>query len=114
MTDEAFELTFLAPVPRGNDVHVVAMRRDPDSEDLVWLVLDRTAGIVYCGEQLWGPLGASAAAIATDPVAALTRWSWTVARSVSGQVVAALVVSSDIGDSNFSKTKLLVRHASPR
>lgn len=107
MADDAFELPFLAPIPRGHEVLVVGLLRAPTATEPSWLVVDRTAGILYCGENLWGPLGQSAEA-ASDPVAVLTRWSWRVARSATGRVRAALVASSDVGDSNFARTRLFL------
>jgi len=107
MSEDAFELPFLAPIPRGHEVLVVGLLRDPGAFEPSWLALDRTAGVLYCGENLWGPIGRSAEA-ATDPVAILTRWSWRVAQSATGRVRAALVGSSDVGDSNFAKTRLFL------
>lgn len=99
------EIPLSAAVPRGHEVSIVSLRRDASARESQWLVLDRTSGVVHASEALWGPLGDTLAA-ALDPVAALTRWSWTVERVISGKVVACVVGTSDVGDSNFAKTRL--------
>lgn len=107
MSETYVEVALSVPVPRGHEVTVVALRGHPSARELAWVVIDRTSGVVHVSEALWEPLGDSLAA-AVGPVAALTRWSWTVERTVCGKVVACMVGTSDTGDSNFAKTRLHV------
>lgn len=112
MSETYIEVALSAPVPRGHEVTVVSLRRDSSAREVYWLVLDRTSGVVHASEALWAPLGDTLEA-ALDPVAALTRRSWTVDASTSGEVLACVVGSSDVGDSNFARTRLHVVVAPP-
>jgi hypothetical protein len=87
------ELPFTAPIPRGHEVLVAVMRRAPDSLVVEHLVLDETTSTLYCTDGLRGPLGRHTLAT-TDPIAVLTRWTWTVERAQRGTVVGAIVSES--------------------
>ncbi len=65
------------------------------------MAVDRTTHVVYCDPALFGPLGVDFSAT-TDPVAAITRYSWATTRQVIG-VSAGVMVSS-----NRSRTRLFV------
>jgi hypothetical protein len=99
------ELPFLAPVPRGHEVLVATLRRSPDSDQRASLVLDRTTGVLYCGEPLWGPLDRTPLAL-TDPIGVLTRFTWTVIQRDEGRVMGAMISSASTGDRNHAFTRL--------
>jgi hypothetical protein len=71
----------------------------------VALVHDLTAGIVYCDEDLASIL-ARAPSSTSDPVGTLTRWSWTISRTMRGVIAGAIVATSSSGDSNYARTTL--------
>jgi hypothetical protein len=108
---EAYELPFLAPVPHGHEVVLVALLRSAESTKKTFLALDRTASILYCDDELWGIFRHEHEV--ADPVAALTRWSWVVAKSTTGRVVGAMVSTADTGDSNHAKTRLFIEPIVP-
>lgn len=100
-----FEVPFLAPVPTGNEVYVAALVRSADAHEEIFLVHDRTAGVVYCDDRLLGPLGRDAFAT-RDPVAALTRFTWRVKRAVEGTAAGAILSTAVNGD--HALTRLFV------
>lgn len=105
-------LEFLAPVPRGHDVLVSWFKQQPDATSESVVVLDRTAGVLYCDESTWGPLGTAELAL-RDPIAVLTRWTWVLTRSLSGMSGGALVSTKDRGESNHVRTDLFVEEGAP-
>ncbi|APR80708.1 Hypothetical protein A7982_06055 [Minicystis rosea] len=108
MENQALELPFVASVPRGHEILVAWLSHSPDAKDETALVLDRTAGILYCDPSLWGPLGRDPRVL-QDPIAVLTRWTWTVTRSITGIAAGAVVVTTSRGDSNDARTRLFVQ-----
>ncbi len=107
MQPQPLDLPFVAAVPRTHDVLVAWLKRSPDDTREAAFVLDRTAGVLYCDESLSGPLGRDPRALA-DPIAALTRWTWTVTRSIAGVAAGSIVVTTSNGDSNNAQTRLFV------
>jgi hypothetical protein len=105
---ELHEVFFLAPVPYGNEVAVLTLRR---SDTQITLVLDQTAHVRYCNEAIWGPIGASPLAT-TDPAAVLQRWGWVLIRATTGRSAGALVSTTDVGEANHVQTRLFVGPAS--
>jgi hypothetical protein len=101
------ELPFIAPVPRNHEVLVATLRRSPHSDTRASLVLDRTTGILYCSDALWGPLDRSPLAL-TDPIGVLTRFTWTVVQTSEGRCMGAMISTSSHGDSNHAHTRLYV------
>ena len=99
------ELPFLAPIPRGHDVLVVTFTLAGKSPTIV---LDRTAANLYCTEDLWGPLHQDPVLAVTDPVAVITRWTWTVRSAVEGVCAGAVMSTKGWGDRHEVKTCLLV------
>lgn len=106
MNEPLLEVPFLAPIPRGHEVLVAAMRH-AEYTDPFWFVLDRTTGTLYVGEESWGIFSRSKTAV-LDPIGFLAQWNWKPERCVEGKMVAATVASSNRGDSNFSRTRLFV------
>jgi len=103
------ELPFLAPIPRGHDVVVVTFTLDDRSPTLV---VDRTAGTVYCPDALAGALQQDPLHAVADPISTLTRWSWTVKSTMSGVCAGALVSTRVSGNNRYElKTHLLMEPA---
>lgn len=102
-----FELPFASPIPRGHDVLVVTFAL---ADKAPTLVLDRTAAVLYCPEVLWGALHHDPALAVTDPIAVVTRWSWTVRSAMEGVCAGAVVSTKNWGDFDV-KTLLLVEKA---
>ncbi|MBS2018240.1 MAG: hypothetical protein JST00_35550 [Deltaproteobacteria bacterium] len=109
---QVVRLLFLAPVPRGHDVVVTWFKQHGDSPDECLVVVDLTAGVLYCDENTWGPLGTTELAL-RDPVTVLTRWSWVLTRSLSGVSGGALVSTKDRGEGNHVRTDLFVEPGPP-
>lgn len=97
------DLPFIAPVPRGHDVLVATFVIE---NRVAIAVLDRTASTLYCPEDLWGPLYQDPVLAVTDPVAALTRWTWKLRSATEGSCLGALVASSKNGEE--PRTRLVV------
>lgn len=97
----------MASVPRGHEVVVAWLKRSADATRETALVLDRTAGMLYCDDALWGPLGRDPRVL-DDPLAVLTRWTWTVTRSIAGIAAGAVVLTTSSGESNEARTRLFV------
>ena len=106
MSRSVVELAFLAPIPRGHEVSVSMLRREPESDVVTTLVVDRTSGIVYCGEMVWGLLEAHDLAL-TNPLAALTRHAWRVESTTEGCVAGAMVSTTSTGR---AQTRLVLEH----
>jgi hypothetical protein len=98
------ELPFVACIPQGHDALVVAFLRSPDATKQTLLALDLTTSILYCDEEVAGMFRSPQQV--TDPVGALTRWSWVVASQQKGRVAAAIVSTANSGDANYAKTCL--------
>lgn len=101
------EVDFVAPVPRGHEVHVATVSH-PELGRTAFLVHDRTAGVVYGGPTTQGPLAQDVVAATADPVRALARYAWQVVESFAGVSVGALVTTSNHGDSNVAVTRLVI------
>ncbi len=100
------ELPFSAPIPRGNQVLIVTFANGEKSPTLA---LDQTASLLYCGNDLRGPLHQDPALAVSDPVAVVTRWAWTVTSHFEGICAGAMVTSKSTGDSRYEvSTTLLV------
>lgn len=110
METQVLEIPFVAAVPRGHEVLVAWLKRSPDETRESALVLDRTAGVLYCDPSLWGPLGRDPRVL-HDPVAVLTRWTWVVTRSTTGIAAGAVVLTTSSGESNDAQTRLFVQSA---
>jgi hypothetical protein len=101
-----FELPFLAPIPHGHATVVAAFRRTNVPSGVVdWLVLDRTARVIYCAERLWGALNADPAAF-DDPIAVITKWAWALDSSMTGKSAGSMSMQ-ERGDGT-AKTVLFV------
>lgn len=98
----------MASVPRGHEVLVAWLKHSPDASRETALVQDRTAGILYCDHELWGPLGRDPRAL-QEPLAVLTRWTWVVTRSIAGIAAGAVVLTTNSGESNAAQTRLFVQ-----
>jgi hypothetical protein len=82
------EIPFFAPVPKGHEVLVVTFELDGKSP---MLVHDKSASTVfYYGDDLAGPLNRMPELAVTDPVAAITRFPWTVKSALAGLCTGAL------------------------
>jgi hypothetical protein len=108
MDAQVLDLPFVAAVPRGHEVLVAWLKSAPDATRESALVLDRTAGLLYCDLSLRGPLGRDPRVL-VDPVGSLTRFSWVVTRSLSGIAMGAMVFTTSTGDSNEAYTRLFVQ-----
>lgn len=104
MPTTVHDLPFLAPIPRDHEVLVATFATTENR--IATAVLDRTASILYCPEDLWGPLYKDPVLAVTDPVAALTRWTWTLRTAVEGSCVGALVAAGRGGED--ARTRLVV------
>ncbi|MFT3775940.1 MAG: hypothetical protein QM820_62140 [Minicystis sp.] len=113
METQALELPFVASVPRGHEVLIAWLKHAPDATREDALVLDRTAGILYCDVALWGPLGRDPRVL-HDPLAVLTRWTWVVTRSIAGIAAGAVVLTTSSGESNVAQTRLFVQRPAGR
>jgi hypothetical protein len=102
----AYDLPLLAPIPRGHDGLMACLKRSGSTPTEFALVLDQTAGVLYCEEPLWGALGLDPRAD-TDPVGVLTGSAWTVTRSFTGAVTRC-IVSTSCGAANRAKTRMFV------
>lgn len=102
------DLPFVAPIPRGHEVLLVTFTVDNQSPTLV---LDRTTSIVYCPENLWGPLHQDPVLAVSDPIAAVTRFAWTVRNTVAGTCVGALISTQNSGNKQEAKTRMLIEPA---
>lgn len=106
---ELFELSFLAPVPFGHEMVVMRfVRRQEiflDFNGPLWVVVDRTARVLYGDEHVWQVASQSPSFI-DDPVAAL-KVEWRPERVVVGKGAGALVFTKDGGES-LVRTRLLV------
>ena len=101
------ELLLVAAIPEGHDVLVVTFAL---ADQTATLVLDRTASILYSPEVLWGALHQNGSLAVKDPIAVVTRWSWTVRSVVEGICAGAIVSTKSWGDFEV-KTILLVEPA---
>ena len=105
----AHQLAFFAPIPRGHEVLLVTFNMEGKSPKLV---LDRTAANLYCPDALWGALHQDPVLAVSDPVAVLTRWSWTVQSAVAGICAGAVLSTKQSGgDRHDAKTLLLIEPA---
>lgn len=105
-TARIHEVHYAAPVPRGHEVLIAMLRQAPGSDQLATLVFDRTDSVTYCLDALWAPLSGELGW--TDPIAALTRYTWQVESVVVGRVLGTTVATNTLGHSNVVRTRLLV------
>jgi len=105
------ELPFLAPIPVGHEVLVVALRQSPEARRTQFLVLDQTVSVLYCDDRLWGPLSGNVQAT-IDPVGLLTRFSWVVDRQFAGRVCGAMVGMATAEECNTLRTRIFLQAAS--
>jgi hypothetical protein len=107
------ELTFVAPVPLGNEVIALEVERTGGG----WLdtkaaeaVIDVTTGTVYADVGYWSVLkdrGWPLEPPANDPIAALGP-DWRAKHSVRGRSRGTLVSTKDAGDTNHACTVLWI------
>ncbi len=101
------EVEFVAPVPRGHEVHVITLTHD-ELGRTAQLVHDRTAGVVYGGTVTAGPLARDVAFACADPASHLARFSWKVTQRDVGVAQGALVTTSNHGEVNVAVTRLVL------
>ena len=103
-----YQFQFLAPVPKGHGVLVAQLQRHGGDE--AWVVLDRTAAILYCDEAVWRslPRRDDALRAVRDPLGVLADHKWFPMTEASGICGGAVIATTDAGDSNFARTYLLV------
>jgi len=106
---ETFELSFLAPVPFGNEV--LAMRFVRRREVFLafngplWVIVDRSARVLYGDENVW-EIASQSPSFVDDPVAAL-KVDWRPERVVVGKSAGALVFTRGTAEA-LVRTRLLV------
>src|SRR5262249_46404015 len=92
-----------APVARGHGVLVVEFAV---AKKNAMMVLDRTTSCLFCEDELSASLHQDAALALTDPVALVTRSSWTVKLTVEG--VCTGTITSIKGDASRYATRTLI------
>lgn len=106
MEPTSFELPIFAPVPAGHRVVVAGFRLTGGTSGVVdWLVVDRTAKVVYCDERLWGAIDGNPH-VFDDPVGVVAQRGWILDRSATGRSAGTMSVSPRAARS--SKTLLFV------
>ena len=105
---EAHELFFVAPIPRGHDVVIVTLTDTGVYFNNLACALDETAGILYCGEDLFDTFGRQVMSV-TDPGALLAKLGRPALRTTKGRVVGSIVSTKHDGDANFTRTRLFLQ-----
>ena len=107
------DLEYLAPVPVGNRVLVLNLARSDGGmfdRDAAACVIDQTTCIVF-GDDAYSSvlLESKADALPAEAPAGALGPSWSVAKSLAGQVVGCVLGTADSGKSNYARTRLYLR-----
>jgi len=100
------DLSFAAPVPRGNVVTFVRLQSPEDDGRVCTALVDTTAGLVYC-EEAWFGLFAFPAA-ASEPMSLPRERGWTVVEELVGRVVSATLATSKTPREPAVRTRLFI------